>query len=133
MAARQPVNRLIAAPVQPIQVPLNLGAARAGVEQGAAALDTALRQRWADDDARSQALRARLRPSEVIPVAPLVPGAPGSQPGGALYQAAIAEAAGRLAERVQAAIARSELPLALGGDHALSLGSIAGAARAAQR
>ncbi|HEU5424029.1 MAG TPA: arginase family protein, partial [Nitrolancea sp.] len=133
MAARQPLNRLVAAPIQPIQVPLNLGAARAGVEQGAAALAAALRARWAGEDARSHALLARLRPSEVIPVAPLALGTPGLQPGGALYQGEIVAAAEKLAERVAAAIARGELPLALGGDHALSLGSIAGAARAAER
>jgi arginase len=129
-ASGQP-NRLIAAPVQPIVVPMNLGAVRDGVEQSAAELDLGLRRRWAGDDPCE--LYRRLRSSRTVPVALLPAGHPTIQPGDMLYPAEIARASEQLADLVADAIARGDLALTLGGDHAVALGSIAGAARAAQR
>ncbi|MBX6343081.1 MAG: arginase, partial [Thermomicrobiaceae bacterium] len=59
-------NRLAAGPVQPIRVPMALGAVRRGVDQGAEVLDEALRARFVERQER--ALADRLRPSHTVPV-----------------------------------------------------------------
>jgi arginase len=55
------------------------------------------------------------------------------EPGVALYLDEVVRACEQLAGAVSSAIEQSELALVLGGDHALSIGSIAGAASRCQR
>ncbi len=121
-------NRL-AGPVRPIGVPLWLGAERPGVELGPAALDTGLRARWS---ARALPhLERRLAPAVTVPV-DVPPDARERLNQRALtFLPQIAEACERLSDEVAVAIRKGGLALILGGDHALSAGSIAGAALAA--
>ncbi|MDI3341801.1 MAG: arginase family protein [Sphaerobacter sp.] len=124
-------NRLRTAPIQPIRVPLALGAVRAGVERGAAVLDDGLRARAAR---RLPHLHERLLPSVTVPMptgdAPLDGRA---CPGQAMYLDAIAAASPALAETVRTALSTGALALTLGGDHALAIGTLAAAAAAATR
>ncbi len=123
-------NRLRLGLIQPIQVPLAQGAVKAGVDTGAAELDAALRSTLAERGASS--LLARLKESEIIPVPPLEePPEPTS--GGALYAPLIAGISQEVAARVRESIQAGELALTLGGDHAIAIGSIAGAAAEAGR
>jgi arginase len=124
-------RRVAAGPVRPIVVPLWLGAERRGVERGAEAIASGL---W-DRLARSQhgGLDTRLLPPAMVP-APEPDDA--DQRRGQRDLAFLPEVSatcGRLADEVAATIARDELALILGGDHALSAGSIAGSARTAER
>jgi arginase len=122
-------NRLVSGPVQPVVVPLWLGAERPGVDEGAAELDAALRVRWQDRDFPE--LLARLAPAREVTVA-VPPGAEGRLHRRDLaFLPVVADACGELADLTAAAIGDGVLALSLGGDHALSAGSIAGAARAA--
>jgi arginase len=122
-------NRLADArvPVDVIRVPMALGADREGVDRGARELDEALRQRL-----RSRGfpeILGRLHDSLEITVAPL--GHTVRQPGRyphALHVDAIAAASRELSSAVSAAVLAGHFPLVLGGDHALSIGSIGGAA-----
>jgi arginase len=123
-----PPNRLRAHPIQPVVAPLWLGAERRGVELGAVALDAGLRARW---ERRQDFARAR-RALDSITI-------PTPEPATAdamlhqrslMFLAEVAETCNALAEVVAAALARGELPVMLGGDHALAAGSIAGASRA---
>lgn len=124
-------NRLLTAPVRPILVPMALGAVRAGVELGAEELDTALRARF--QRRGYPELAARLRASRTVAVPPLPPDHERERPGGALFLKEILAASHDIADAVQTAVAAGELALILGGDHALSIGSVAGAARATGR
>lgn len=124
-------NRLKLVPVQPIQVPLAHGTVKPGVAAGAAALDTALRahlveQSWPD-------LLGRLRKTEIIPVPPLDEPVQARPSGEALYAPLIAGISQEIAARVGESIRAGELALTLGGDHAIAIGSIAGAAAEAGR
>lgn len=112
-----------------ILVPLALGAVCAGVERGAAELDAALRRRLRERDLPE--IARRLRETGDIAVAPLdaCPPDPRAR-GNALHVEAIAAACGELAAVVGASVTAGRLPLVLGGDHALSIGSLAGAASA---
>lgn len=76
---------------------------------------------------------ARFSESVTIPVETLPSDDERSQPGSILYLEAIAEASQELAVRVRETIEAGELALTLGGDHAVSIGSVAGAALAAER
>lgn len=113
-------------PIDVIQVPMALGADRHGVDRGAAALDDAVRERL-----RSRGFDYvvdRLHSSTEIAVDAL-----GSTPASdhpsvtALHVDAIAEASHRLAEEVERSVTAGNLALVIGGDHALSIGSLAGA------
>lgn len=105
------------------RVPMALGANRDGVDQGAAALDAMLRRRL---DARAeQEILDRLRPSREIRVAPLDTDR-GDEPN-AWYARGIASACAMLADAVAGSVGAGRLALVLGGDHALSVGSMAGA------
>lgn len=126
-------NRLKAGPIQPVCFPLALGAVRAGVELGAAALDDALRARLIRRGFPD--LLERLRPAITIP-APQAGDEPldgRRRPGEAMYLDEIAASMPPLASAVADAIRDGALALALGGDHALSLGTLAGAAATAER
>src|SRR5690606_39830955 len=50
-----------------------------------------------------------------------------------LYVDAIAAASQRVADEVRQSVAAGNLPLVIGGDHALSIGSLAGSARSEER
>jgi arginase len=124
-------NRLRAASVRPILVPMAIGAIKTGVELGAAEIDRALRAGLA---ARNRsALLERLAPPRSVTVAPLAPGDERRCPGQALFLDEIAEASKSIATHVSAAIEAGALALVIGGDHAASIGSIAGASVAAER
>ena len=105
------------------RVPMALGANRDGVDQGAAALDEALRRRL--DTRGYPEILGRLRPSVDIPVAPLGPDR-GDEPN-AWHAAEIAAACAALADGVAESVGSGRMALVLGGDHALAVGSLAGA------
>jgi arginase len=125
--AQESQNRLLTNPIRPIVAPLWLGAERRGVEQGAPALETGLRTRW---ERRQDVERAR-RALESITI-------PTPEPTTAddlldrrsfIFLDDIAVSCQGIADEVSAAIERGELALVLGGDHALAVGSIAGASQ----
>lgn len=113
-------------PVRLFQVPMALGANQDGVELGAAEIECALRERLRArgfDDVLS-----RLCQSQEIPVQSLEEARQGIQANErALYVDGIADACERLAASVSETVGAGQFPLILGGDHALSIGSIAGA------
>lgn len=114
------------APVRPIQIPMAIGAMKTGVDRGAEVLDQTLRTHLVN---RNRAeISDRLQDSIVIPVAALEMPDARRYPGEALELDAVAEASEKLANAVSTAITNGELALTIGGDHALSIGSIAGAA-----
>lgn len=126
-----PANRLAAGPVRPIAVPLWLGAERPGVELGAAALDEGLRGRWQRrgyDD-----LLGRLRSTLTLPVTELEDAHERLHQRSLTFLPEIADVCERLVQAVTTAVTGGDLALVLGGDHALSVGSIAGAAAACDR
>jgi arginase len=106
-----------------IGVPLDLGAGRRGVDMGPSAM------RYAGLLGGLDALgyQVRDRGNLAVPLAETCPPVP---PGERLrYLAAIAAVCGELAELVAAVLAEGCLPLILGGDHSISIGSISGVAR----
>lgn len=105
-----------------ISVPMDLGADRRGVDMGPSAI------RYADIAEKLRALGHSVTSLEPIPVAEPEAQEPGDR--GAKHLAPIVAAASMLAEQVFGAISRDEVPVTLGGDHSIALGSIAGAARA---
>lgn len=115
-----------ATPVELVQVELNLGANRAGAEQGAAALSEALRRRLAnrgfDDVARRIERIAEVR-------APALDEAVALPDEEALHVTAIARVSREVADLVGAALQGGSAVLALGGDHSMSIGTLAGASR----
>lgn len=124
-------NWLTTARVSPLLVPLALGSLHVGVDEGAAALDRELRTRW--QERGDIALLDRLDAALDIPVAPLPQTDPVRHPGKAFFAHEIAEASQKLADQAYDAIKQGRLALTLGGDHAVAIGSVAGAARACQR
>ncbi|HZC04970.1 MAG TPA: arginase [Ktedonobacterales bacterium] len=108
-----------------ISVPMDLGADRRGVDMGPSAI------RYADIVEKLRALGHRVTSAPPIPV---------SEPEADLQQtdiemrakhlAPIVASTSMLAERVAASIEAGSLPITLGGDHSIGLGSIAGASRA---
>lgn len=125
------VNRLRTGPVQPIRVPLWYGCERPGVDLAPALIDAALRQRWVDR--QDHDLAARLRASVTIAVADVPDALARRDRHDLAFLPAIVDASARLADATESAIASGALALTLGGDHAVALGSLAGAARAARR
>ncbi len=129
--SRVPRNRLIDAAIQPLVVPLWLGAENPGAEKGARLLADELAERWNRPDRVH--LAERLHEPEII--ATPVPDDARTR----LHQQTLqflpeVEATSRdLADRVAAVIQRGDVPLTLGGDHAIAIGTIAGAARACRK
>jgi arginase len=104
-----------------IGVPLDLGAGRRGVDMGPSAIRIAgVRERLAR-------LGYQVIDTGDVPV-PIPESADPGDPK-AHYLPQIAEVAAELADRVTTAMRAGAIPLVLGGDHSLSIGSIAGAAR----
>jgi arginase len=119
------------APVRPIQIPMAIGAMKSGVDRGAAELDRVLRSRLVERN--RHAIHKRLCESWSVSCAPLEMPDTRRHPGEAVHLQAVTDASLALGESVAAAIRHGELALSLGGDHALSIGSIAGAAEACER
>jgi arginase len=124
-------NWLTTARITPLRVPLALGSLHTGVDEGAAALDAALRARWQERE--DVELLARLQDAVAIPVAPLPQTDPVRHPGQAFFAHEIAQASRALADRADEAINQGRLALTLGGDHAVAIGSVAGAALACRK
>jgi arginase len=103
-------------------VPMDLGAGRRGVDMGA----SALRLARLGDTLAQLGHRVRDLGNVEVPVAESVPHGTGS----ARYGEAIAEVCSTVATRI-ASLPATAVPLLLGGDHAVSLGSVAGAVRRA--
>ncbi len=127
--SRPLANRAIAGSIQPIEVPLWLGAERPGVEQAAAAIGTGLRQRWITR--QRPELQQRLSAPVTIAVDTPADARDRLHRQSLEFLTPITTACQQLAAAVDAAIRSGSLALVLGGDHAVSMGSIAGAARAA--
>lgn len=124
-------NWMKCAPVRPIQIPMAIGAMKTGVDRGAEVLDACLRSRL--EERHRQQILDRLLESQTVPVAPLEMPDTRRYPGQALELEPIAKASERLGHAVSEAISRGELALTIGGDHAASIGSIAGAAAQCER
>lgn len=115
-------------PVEVVQAAIALGANRAGVELGAAELDLALRRRLMN---RGYAdVLERLAPSIEL-VAPTIEEALAAAPPDeeALHVVAIAEFSAQLADVVGERLRAGRAVLTFGGDHSLSIGTLAGASR----
>ncbi len=105
-----------------IGAPMDLGADRRGVDMGPSAI------RYADITDKLRALGHEVDNLDSI----LVPEPETRSPGDPRlkYLEPIVAAAEELAQRVEHRIAQGSLPIILGGDHSISLGSISGAANA---
>jgi arginase len=113
-------------PVDIIQVPMALGADRHGVDRGAAELDRAVRERLAKRG--FEHVVARLSSSREIAVDKLGTAPESDHPSTtALHVDAIAAASHLLASEVEQSVKAGHFALVIGGDHALSIGSLAGA------
>jgi arginase len=106
-----------------VGAPVDLGAGRRGVDMGPSAMRyTGLQQRLAD-------LGHHVRDTGNLSV-PMLETHPAPVPGEPLrYLEPIAELCTALAGRVAACVREGYLPLVLGGDHSISIGSVAGAAQ----
>ncbi|MBA2277306.1 MAG: arginase [Chloroflexia bacterium] len=124
-------NWLAVAPIRPLVTPLWLGAERTGVEAGAATLARLLGVRWDRPD--RAALTARLREPVLIPAPVPDDAANRLGRGWRTFLPEIGITTVALAAAVREAITAGELAVALGGDHAVAIGSIAGAAASAER
>lgn len=106
-----------------IGVPIDLGAGRRGVDMGPSAI------RYADLCGRLEALGHTVRDQGNLP-APMVETSAPPPPGEKLrYLEPIAALCEALADAVAACVERGQLPLILGGDHSLAIGSASGSAR----
>jgi arginase len=106
-----------------IGTPVDLGAGRRGVDMGPSAI------RYAGIKDRLEALGHRVRDlgNITVPQAEQIePPAPGEK---LRYLEPLVKVNQALAEQVAAVVAEGSFPLILGGDHSLSIGSIAGVAR----
>ncbi len=99
---------------------MDLGASRRGVDMGPSAV------RYTDLRARLEKLGAQVEDTGNVPVPFREDAARGAQRG-ARYLGAITEVCVEVAHRTRAALAAGQIPIVLGGDHALAAGSIAGA------
>ena len=104
-----------------IGVPMDLGASRRGVDMGPSAV------RYTDLRARLEKLGHTVVDSGNVPVPFREDAARGAQRG-ARYLGAITDVCEDVANRTRAALTAGQIPVVLGGDHALAAGSIAGAA-----
>ncbi len=108
-----------------ISVPMDLGADRRGVDMGPSAI------RYADIVEKLRALGHRVTSAPPIPVSePEADQRPSEAEAHAKHLAPIVAATSLLAERVAETIEAGSLPITLGGDHSIGLGSIAGASKA---
>jgi arginase len=110
-------------PIHLIGVPIDLGAGRRGVDMGPSAI------RYAGLAEKLTALGYEVRDDGNVAV-PLPETCPPPQADERLrYLEPIRAVNVELAERVAQAVAQGALPLVLGGDHSIAVGSVAGSAR----
>jgi arginase len=106
-----------------IGVPIDLGAGRRGVDMGPSAV------RYTGLHVRLEALGYQVRDLGNLP-APMVETSEVPPPGAKLrYLEPIAALCEALAGTVAASVEQGRLPVVLGGDHSLSIGSVSGSAR----
>lgn len=105
-----------------ISVPMDLGQNRHGVDMGPSAI------RYADLDDKLRVLGHEVVNFDTIHVPDADTRAPGDPR--LKYLEPIVVAANQLAEDVRGCVARGDLPIVLGGDNSISLGSISGTANA---
>ncbi|MCX7792506.1 MAG: arginase [Chloroflexaceae bacterium] len=106
-----------------IGVPIDLGAGRRGVDMGPSAM------RYAGLRARLETLGYHVRDLGNLPVPMVETSAPPPPEARLRYLEPVADACAALAETVAAMVARGHVPLILGGDHSLAIGSVSGSAR----
>ncbi|MGE0144082.1 MAG: arginase [Planctomycetota bacterium] len=116
MKMRGPLSRK----VRIIGVPMDLGADRRGVDMG----PSGIRIAGAADALRRLGFQVIDDGDVTIPV----PETRDPGPAGAKYLTEIREACETLRERVLAAVADGEVPLVLGGDHSIAIGTVTGIA-----
>ncbi|MEI8167562.1 MAG: arginase [Chloroflexales bacterium] len=106
-----------------IGVPIDLGAGRRGVDMGPSAM------RYTGLHGRLEALGYQVRDLGNLPTPMVETSAP--PPAGATlrYLEPIAALCAALADTVATCVAQGQLPLVLGGDHSLTIGSFSGSAR----
>lgn len=124
-------NRLCTAPIQPIAIPLWYGCEVPGADDGAIVLRDELPRRWAREQYTH--LQERLLPPVTIPVATQADAMERINQRNMTFLPEIDDANEALAGAVEGAIRSGSLALTLGGDHALAIGTIAGAARNASK
>jgi arginase len=113
--------------IRVIGVPMDLGADRRGVDMGPSAI------RYAGLDGRLDELGHEVTDAGNVAVPPPETRDPDAGPppeGRAKYLEETADISRRLREEVEDALADGAFPLALGGDHSISIGSVGGSATA---
>jgi arginase len=111
--------------IRVIGVPMDLGADRRGVDMGPSAV------RYAGLDGRLDELGHEVTDAGNVAVPPPETREPDAGPppeGHAKYLEETAEVSRRLREEVESSLADGAFPLALGGDHSISIGSVGGSA-----
>ena len=101
-----------------IGVPVDLGAGRRGVDMGPSAI------RIADLEPRLEQLGHKVQDIGDLDV--MIPETQKVGEGKLRYKAPILAACQALCEKVEKSLERSRLPLVLGGDHSIAIGSVAG-------
>src|SRR5690348_22965 len=104
--------------IEIIGVPMDLGAGRRGVDMGPSAI------RIADLEPRLEGLGHKVTDSGDLDV--MIPETQKVGEGKLRYKAPILATCTELCDRVGQALEKSRLPLVLGGDHSLAIGSVAG-------
>ncbi|HEY6866992.1 MAG TPA: arginase, partial [Candidatus Eisenbacteria bacterium] len=104
--------------IEIIGVPVDLGAGRRGVDMGPSAI------RIADLEPRLEQLGHKVTDSGDLDV--MIPETQKVGEGKLRYKAPILATCAELCQRVDEILGRGRLPLVLGGDHSLAIGSIAG-------
>lgn len=113
--------------IQPIAMPIWYGCEVPGTESGAIALRDGLEHRWLSGHFRK--LLSRLDAPITIPVEDIQRSRSLMNQRDMVFLDAIDNANALLADAVEATIRDGRLPVVLGGDHSLAMGSIGGAAR----
>jgi arginase len=106
--------------IEIIGVPVDLGAGRRGVDMGPSAI------RVADIESRLEQLGHRVHDSGDLDV--MIPETQRVGEDTLRYKAPILAICDALRKSVQAALKKKRLPLVLGGDHSIAIGSVAGTA-----
>ena len=124
-------NWLRLAPIQPLLAPIWLGCERPGTELGPDVLSEGLKVRWNRADRRH--LQADLLPAITVPAPSPADALARLHRNDLQFLPEITAAVVPLADEVERAIRAGHLPVTMGGDHALAIGTIAGASRACER
>src|SRR4029077_13451345 len=105
--------------IEIIGIPVDLGAGRRGVDMGPSAI------RIAELESRLESLGHKVTDSGDIDV--MIPETQKVGQGKLKYKAPIMAACDELRKRVEKSLGEGRLPLVLGGDHSIAIGSVAGA------